>query len=641
MEASMKEISLNAHMGEAVLNRLRDFTALPEEGLVAGQAVASAVSELFGDGSAVAYNDIDVFRSSTIAERQARAERVPSPEGENRVQRAIRTCEFSTVQLEESYGESVCSAQKQYQVHRTARNGLLNDVVCSFFTSDTVGVLQTFDMNCVQVGVDLESKKLIWTRDFEQFNITKQLEIVRLHTPFHSLIRYFRKKAQLAGVYGNDERMIELVACAYQIARRDHGGNDNELKEYDDVRWRFGEAYQTKLAEVSGLIEPHFELRPEIINDYQVMHLSPRFEAGADLTTGRVWSLVHQLPQLSKALREKHARGTQSRLDYLATRSNKYRVTAAMWSFYGDDFVKGNVTPTQMAQIDSVVAEHSIAWHLTAKTLGEQLAKFHLIRDEVARRGKWVYGALETTRPQEWSKESLGKYLDEREVYLTKELSKPVFEGLKVMGYEVVELTSGMALIQEGEQLHHCVGGYAEAVDGGLSRIVSFRPKGSEAGRWFTVEYWNNGSAWRTLQVRGLQNRDTSEAEKLAADGYAACFNLAKVLGPWSTKLLYKASPDFVFKVGGGLGAIVTPRLWATAIKSKFKRLSNQLALKYNEGSARLSNEPQSLFADREIFKFWCTLISRRITAIGQQHELPVEFAGVGAELDDLDDIPF
>jgi hypothetical protein len=648
----MGNIILNENMGEAILARLRDFADLPGHGYVAGQSVASAVSELFGDGRAVMYNDVDVFRTQTKEELlpfRTEAEL----EGPGRPRRAIDTCDFTTMELKESYRQISECTVRRYKVLSTARKGLLNEVYCDFETRDPHKFLETFDMNCVQVGVDIETGKLFWTPEFDRFMRTRQLDVVTLHTPFHSLIRYFRKKEELEGVYGNDERIIELLAAAYEVemGRANRRKEDEGLIEYSNLRWRFGRIYRDKLDKVAGKILPHFTIETEMVNDYPVSFMVPRFQAGKDLVRPDMPNIVHCLPKMSRALREKHVKGMQGRISYLADNIEKSGITRDFWLVKGDSYLKGNVTPAEMARMDKTVRSHAIYRHLEADTLGEQLEKFKRIRKEVSKRGLWVYGVMENSDVQQWTDETLSAHLDEEAKLLKMSLKKPTLPVYRIAEFTARELTTGMALAQEGAELHHCVGGYAKNIKGGYSRIISFRTDGGPH-TWLTVELRRDGKGWYVGQNLGLQNRNHTEYEARVAKEYEGYTNLAAALSPLVARALIHVSPVKAAALGRKLNESVLKKLSSeglvvTLLQSSSKKLAARFGITY----AIRARNGEWYSTTYDVKKFWKEFLIQKWTGVYQEPERPkvkrVEPAparmaaagGAFAEMDD--DLPF
>ena len=547
-------IALNAGMGEQILTRLSGFCDLPTEGLLAGQAVASAVSELFGDGRAAKYNDVDLFRGyrHNPESQSTRAKREEL--------RALHPCAFEKLDIEleslryDEYSHMALHVvpqlkfqkRKTYRVIKTSRQGLLNIVECAFSRAES-SILDSFDLNCVQVGVDLQTKKLLWTPAYARFLATHQMEIVHLHTPFHSLIRYLKKKRELEGVYGNDARMLELVALACELDREWHPKPREKFNlEQDNLRWRFGAIYKKHFEVVQSELAPHFDLVTEKVREHDVFRLVPRFEVDKDLREvgRRHQDIQHQLPLISRALREPRKKGAQSRLSYVAEQVEP-TITVQQWHSLGDDYLSGNVTPAELARLDDLVSEYNLHSLMVSLTLVEQVEFIKALDKEAAARGKWVYGVLESriwnhpgwlndieVAPAARSAVMLKNLLDEYEVLLNSRLTEPLLLQQSIKGHQVRELCTGMELVLEGMALHHCVGGYACAVEADESRIFSLR-RGSHVSGWLTLElaYDDIVQDWKIGQLKGLLNRAPSEAEMQLAESVLDRVRMAT----WST----------------------------------------------------------------------------------------------------------
>ena len=566
----MKQVILQAEMGGAVLNKLREFTDLPRTGYVAGQSVASAVSELFGDGRAVAYNDVDVFRTRTTEEQATHEARVnawyerlrviqdensqvlntPFDQPPTKYQASKNLCTFTTQEQENDYGQMMLSSTNRYEVERTARAGMLNEVVCHYIQGGLKNVLRTFDLNAVQIGVDIETEQLVWTYDFERFMATRQLDIVTMHTPLHSLIRYFRKRQELQGTYGNDERILEMVGAAYHLGLDE----DGEFKPYSNVRWKFGEIYKSRFDSVASSISPHFELTAVPSNSSPVYLLTPRFDIPKDLKEGTS-NIVFNLPLVSRALREKHRKGAQERLQYLTkplpprpepTGRNRPlldRFVRDSWLAQGDAYVTGNVTAAEMKQLDRVVKNHpGLSAHIEGLSLKDQWERIKALKTAASQRGIWAYGVVESRDREsvDWTPDGMQVMLDEAEVLLNETLKVPTLAEMTLQGYRIREMTTGMALAIEGAELHHCVAGYAYQVKAGNSRAMSFR-LGEDVNNWLTLEVdRRGGGGWQVAQFRGLLNRDATDEENAIAQRYVAYFNIADFLGAPAAHFLAK-----------------------------------------------------------------------------------------------------
>lgn len=535
----MAALVLSSHMGEAIISRLRDFAEIPEEGYLAGQAVASAISELFGDGRAVVYNDIDIFRKPRAGEVGVVESRV------------LSTCQY----FEEDFTYKGCWEEKvSYNVLRSTRKELLNDVLCEFHNGLS-GIIGRFDMNCVQVGVNLTNKRLLWTPAFEEFTRTRQIEIVGLATPFHSLIRYFKKRRELEGTYGNDERMLELIAAAHAIYGNEASGHVVQ----SDAQWRIGALGREKLEAVRSDISSCFNIYSEELKGYTVTRIEPRSPAGADLVSLVPRRLVKAwLPRVSRVLREKHKPGVLERLKYVTSslHEREQRYLTKKFAISGESFFKGNVTAAQAAAMDAVVSQHQIEHVIKAQTLGEEWSKFHVIQEAARKHGKWVYGVVENM--YEFSPEDLLVQVDKTERNMRKQLVTPLIPELAIDGYRCKELVSSLELMKEGEALHHCVGGYGWALESGRSRIWSIRPEhhSSEAATWLTVELGKTGNGWALFQLYGLCNRKALPAELKVAQELRARASLFERLGPRLGAQALRYAPKMSLRVNTGVEVV-------------------------------------------------------------------------------------
>ena len=75
--------------------------------------------------------------------------------------------------------------------------------------------------------------------------------------------------------------------------------------------------------------------------------------------------------------------------------------------------------------------------------------------------------------------------------------------------WSFIELTSGLALFNEGKELHHCVGGYTHQCMAGSSAIVSLQYEGVPQ---ITIEI--NPKTKKIVQIRGRYNRPPQVYEK-------------------------------------------------------------------------------------------------------------------------------
>jgi len=189
---------------------------LPNNGILAGQALASAIMELLDIGISPIYNDIDIFyliNDYTLDKKRSIKEIIK--------ERSNKTVRFSEVVTEyDHYNHKNYYYDKySYKVEVSLKSGPLNKTYISYhgFVGDIKNlsslIINNFDINSTQVAISLYNGNLEYTEEFVEFLYTKQLKVVRYNTPIHSYIRLAKKHAELKGTYVNieEEKMLAMV----------------------------------------------------------------------------------------------------------------------------------------------------------------------------------------------------------------------------------------------------------------------------------------------------------------------------------------------------------------------------------------------------------------------------------------------
>jgi hypothetical protein len=179
-----------------------------EGGCLAGQAVSSAVQDLFFGGRGGVYNDVDCFAP-------AEGHHFDFTQGRNRVM----TVQMAEVVGEIDYEQISARVVPRYRVLSSSRMEKLNLVKINEYARNksidlTASIIRSFDFNCVQVGIDLCERKLVWTPAFERFLASRQIEVESTHTPAHTAIRLAKKMRELKDVYVDQDRVFRTLAGA-------------------------------------------------------------------------------------------------------------------------------------------------------------------------------------------------------------------------------------------------------------------------------------------------------------------------------------------------------------------------------------------------------------------------------------------
>jgi hypothetical protein len=246
-------------MGPAVLAQLKQLTPLPSQGIVAGQAVASALEDIYGKGGGV-YNDVDLFVQVDGPFRQ-QDDKVEITAQRYVADFALRATHTSPDDYDHMKVPMLPTAvpSMTYSVVGVARTGLLNRVFYrnrgAAFATAAQRLISGFDLNCVRVAIDLATEHLVWDRHFEQFIRTNELRVAAIHTPLHSFLRALRKRDELPNV------VLDLDTTASICWALQDTSVARLLRESNSAAYWFGDKYRHLAQELSTELSPFFSLK--------------------------------------------------------------------------------------------------------------------------------------------------------------------------------------------------------------------------------------------------------------------------------------------------------------------------------------------------------------------------------------------
>jgi hypothetical protein len=533
---------------EKVLSLLSAKQKLPEVGILAGQAVASAIDEVLGTGPAV-YNDLDVFIDRRdIWHFQPEVDLAQSSLPDNL--RLASTPTFRTsLQLESAdYNLALNTVyQKWYQVVKTTRDGLLNLVFVSYSQehqhpspSRAEQLIAAFDLNNIQVAIDLKSRVLQYSPEFSTYFAGRELAIVNLYTPFQTLLRYFKKRDELKA-FGNDALQVELVRRIVYANEGDPTYREDRINAFKKgLRWippvKTSEYYRRKFDWADS---EHFKRTGSGLMDlplaigakYETLlqrcwhHLEPFFEVHKHPHIN-VWLMASRpmaprIPELSAPT------GLSTTPSVMAARFKELRLPAPtlvrnrrnefskflIWVGWknpsvrymyehayqhkGDAYLDGIESRRNWRDLQRVLSQHEeLAMPLVLLNFREQIQLLRIARSALKELNLADAWGVFRGRDERWARRALAD-----PVWLQKEL-KDMLSGEKQLvpddrrlplparhgSVAVKELIHSWELLSEGGRMSHCVGGYSHAVEGGYSRIISLA-LGDEPSRRSTVEW--------------------------------------------------------------------------------------------------------------------------------------------------------
>ena len=507
--------------------------------------------------------------------------------------------------------------------------------------------------------------------------------VENVKTPVHTAIRWFRKKMELEGIYGQDDNAMMLLCGAIDGLHHRQSGY-----QYPDGQIHFSDLYLKKMAPVEQALKPYLDLvqtndsslpkvraernnaqgiKPNMGEGIDIYSLYPRTSMidANPLATKAV--AHHALPLLARAYQGFWKRpiceqvirileGDTEKIEYM------YLVTRGMGEFMTQ------LSQKQLAKTNNVLSSHRVSRYFVGCSLERTHQMAQMLTELAKEHGQLAYGVLENhwdfkaeegaTRPLHEVKEELSDIITDT-VHKWSQMPAPS-KCLPPMslstGYSVHELTGMAELMTEGARMHHCVGGYYSAVVAGSSRILSLRLP--EAKSSITVELNRSRWGWRAVQQRGAYNGGITVEQEQSVKNAVVAFNVAHKLA-WTPSHVRKHVIGKVLSTPKVMSAIevlmAIPKLRGFGnhftLKSRAILLIDRLIVgrtAYQRVSTvnnkRLIYVPNATYA--EMFQEWGASLRQKfgVFKVALLLGTPVQAvaAGVNDEFDDLDDdIPF
>lgn len=191
-------------IGDIIIGELSCLDVdIPNKGFLAGGAVANLLMRFVWEDESYPINDLDVFVERDREEFDFKS----TPLRTNSL--IVEGDGYMVTKLSYDHGSN-------YQILDVERDGLLNTIKISRVSNqnnkgDYQYILNGFDFNCCQVGIDLSTNKIFYTEGFENFLNYRQLEVTAVYTPAHTAIRLFKKLDELK-CYCNIDECMELLS---------------------------------------------------------------------------------------------------------------------------------------------------------------------------------------------------------------------------------------------------------------------------------------------------------------------------------------------------------------------------------------------------------------------------------------------
>lgn len=488
----MKNIELGHHWVPRILERLNKLAPIPDTGILAGQAVSSAILEELGLGPVV-YNDIDIFKIADAAKKEELAS-VEFREAES-FRLGIPVAEL------DEYRELRATVASSIDIVGSEEVGLINYVWCDAGKGKSLNgtrVLHSFDLNAVEVAIDLATKELLWSRAFEFFLKTRELQVTSLTTPARTLLRYFKKREELQA-YGNDSLVLNLMA-SWVSANESYSHRHKKGEVLGAKFYHLAKAYEHKFSSVFDLDEEGKTLLSCVSWEHRVQgSLELMFKDAVETDELEGLARVAPLHAYGVALSRSKALDTSLKkgiADYVAEEDENGNyiaptVVSRSLGWLQHTYLKDHLSDAHYALVNKTLAQHpELCTAITGLSLEEQYHCLKDIRSRAKREGEHIYGMVESNAlPSDmWNKHHRDAFfkrivLEESSV----QLAPPLLPTKECEGVRVRELLTTTELRIEGSQMGHCVGGYGARISSGRSRVLSVRGRGGRAA-WSTAE---------------------------------------------------------------------------------------------------------------------------------------------------------
>lgn len=250
----------------------QQFGTLPSSGIIAGQAVASAIYSILDISHIAPYNDLDVFGTEEeLPQGIFNSVRYKPGLARNNAEQSVGLFQGSF-----SYNIGVINVGS-YSIEDSTVDPInfkINYVkVRAHGQSSTVGfarhIINGFDINCVQVAIDTKSKEVHWTPAFLDFIDTLRLAVTFFGTPMHSAVRLLKKKDALPWAKLNVHAQMQKLQTVRQLIKLVEEEKTTEHHTMVFPGNLFSEIYRARAAEYESVLGEYFTMEHRVIPIYK------------------------------------------------------------------------------------------------------------------------------------------------------------------------------------------------------------------------------------------------------------------------------------------------------------------------------------------------------------------------------------
>lgn len=432
---------------------------------------------------------------------------------------------------------------------------------------DTVtrGIIKNHDLNYAQIGVSLSNGKAIYTQEFVDFVETRELKIIVWDSYMESLLRAISKWKQLnneidmcgATVYFKDKEYTQLgLLLASTLSKPDGNSiifdtrsmisiHKAKAKKYAKIIDKLYDEHKFVLSDTrmnsSGFYEEPEEdckfMTPICANDkLNIRHIisyKPHEYILSFILEGTKPAKRFEI--FAEAILPKLEMREETKLNVLET----LRI-----AFHSPRFIRECTSSFRIISRFLLTCdkhEEMLRYINTDVGFDTTVQILLYINKTIDKDGLIAIGIFENLNVivKENEYVDVVTELDKEYRKVTKTITNKRTNEIKLAnpdGYKVKHLNNGAKLMEEGKEMHHCVGGYADAIIDGRSLIFSI--KNGDPQKRLTVEVKKVESKYVPTSIFGMSNRRPSKNEKKMVEN-CVIYNLDTIKG---SKLLHE--PD-------------------------------------------------------------------------------------------------
>ncbi|WP_318515515.1 PcfJ domain-containing protein [Photobacterium leiognathi] len=548
---------LYLHVLKILKREFPDFSVekYDDNAVVAGQAIGSAVLEALGLGQGV-FNDIDVFINQK-----------PRFLSHSKGLKDVRTGIVFSPNLAGSQLHSyMMNSLHRYRVNSSVKSQSgINHTYITLMHSDDKSffginfnymnfldaVIAGFDINAIQVCLDLQNRKLHYTDHFKSFIRSLELKLVNFNTPLHSFCRLQKKSREMPWLYFNESKSFCTVAACNQLGHaieNKYGGSEHyeypllESWSADLARKLYDLDIQTKpisilrKSKIYRVGRKHHKVTVRELITFKLVEInneSDRLNTIIDQLlsiipyhqTNLIFALVPQIVELVNQPQSRRSKiDNLERLlvflkqndinrSYALLALNKILEQTNKLVFNDTDFKRLFRVLNQPMLLKGIYdlngnpflfALKNANWlcksNYGLKLVGIIESKAYLVKN--------LTRLLCSPKFRLYA-DAISKRHMHRDDIITKHKVLP--DPIQISGTTIKQLITGNQLAAEGRALQHCVGGYNESILTGRSLIFSL----SNDHERSTLELNRNFSI---IQHCGFNNKEVSKEQAIIAD---------------------------------------------------------------------------------------------------------------------------